>query len=385
MISFDQALDIVCAHKWVPLNANVPLRAALGRRLGSDIKAAWDSPSFDNSAMDGYAVGSLDGPWTLAGTVGAGDTQLEIGIRQAVRIFTGAILPKGAVAVIPQEQSSVDGVMLTVTGVKEGAHIRFKGEEFRAGSLLFSAGATVSPPMMSALASQGLDCVPVQTRPKVAILSTGSELLPAGAASESGKIFESNSVAIDSIFSLWGCSATISRVADDLPSTIVTLETLLLDHDVLVTIGGVSVGDFDFVRTAAKELGFEEHVSGVAMKPGKPFVFGTRADGKTWFGLPGNPMSTIVTGCLFGTAFLGEDLRFRPLPLAHDFDRKPGREEFFPARVQSGKLFLNAPVGSHATTSLALASGLARVDAHSEHFAEGAIISYAEFPWRSGL
>ncbi len=383
MIGFEEALSIVRANRWCPKPLSVPLARANGRRLASAVCAVLDSPPYTNSAMDGFGVGSLEGPWQIIGAAPAGSIGPALAPGHAIRINTGSLVPEGALAVIPQEEAEVQDDQLRAAPVRPGAHIRIKGEEFPSGSPLFSAASKITPPVVAALAAQGLACVIVESMPRVALLSTGAELLTPGEPYIAGRVYDSNSIGISLILEQMGCIVTRQTVTDDAESTFRAIQKLQPDHDLILTIGGVSVGDHDFVRPSVAKHGFEILFSGAAIKPGKPISFGVHGDKTAWFGLPGNPMSALITFCLFVREYLGEPIVFHPLSLADGFSRKPGRVEFVPARLspETQKLVLNPAVGSHATSGLSAASGLARLPAEISTLAPGELVEYAPFPW----
>ena len=380
-------MKIVRANQWSGRAHLMPLRKASGRRLSESIQARFDSPAFSNSAMDGYALGSLDGPWKIVGVVAAGSGVQRVNTGEAYRIYTGAATPDGTVSVVAQEdcRASAD-ILISDAKLKAGSHIRLKGEEFSRGDVLVEQGKVVTPPVLSALASQGLDSISVLSSPRVALVSTGSELLHPGEQSHEGMIFESNSIALEGIMTSLGCQVSTASVPDDQTKTTELLEFLASEHDLLITIGGVSVGDRDYVRPCLESCGFSLKFWQVAMKPGKPVGFGTRDDGKVWLGLPGNPMSAITTFCLFGMALLGKEPAFRTMVLSHDFERKPGREEFVPAILswEPGPMVtINSTIGSHAISGLSSASGLVRIPQDQELLRAGEFVQYSDLPWRT--
>lgn len=383
MISFEESLSIVRTHQWQPQPERVALTRSYGRRLAETVFAELDAPPYTSSAMDGYGVGSLEGPWQITGSAPAGSIGPAIGPQQAVQINTGSLIPPGTIAVIPREETEVQGQKLRANPVCLGAHIRVQGEEYKAGSPLFSVGTRITPPIMSAIAAQGIECVSVASMPRVALLSTGAELLSPGEPYIEGRVYNSNSIGIAQILEQMGCTVTRMSVIDNAESTSSAVGQLLPDHDLLITIGGVSVGDFDFVRPSVTENGFEIHFSGVSIKPGKPVAFGLRGDGKAWFGLPGNPMSALVTSCLFVLDYLGEAMTFYPVALQSELSRKAGREEFIPAQfsLKTRRLVLNPTVGSHATSGLAFATGLGRIPGELSTLRSGDLVEYAVFPW----
>ncbi|MEI8280881.1 MAG: molybdopterin molybdotransferase MoeA [Armatimonadota bacterium] len=387
MISFDEAIQCVRENKWHGQAVSVPLAKGVGRRLAESIEAKFDSPAFSNSAMDGYALGSLEGPWRIVGVLAAGSTVERVAVGEAYRIFTGAAIPDRTIAVVAQEDCNVDSNVLSCPSkLKAGSHIRRRAEEFSCGTILFENGEIVTPPMLSALASQGLEYVTVMSAPKVALISTGSELLRPGDELIEGMIYESNSIALECLLTALGCEVSTATVPDDEAVTTELLRSMAVENDLLVTIGGVSVGDRDFVRPCMEACDFNLKFWKVAMKPGKPVAFATRHDGKSWLGLPGNPMSALTTFCLFGMAFLGQELEFRPMTLAHDFERKPGREEFVPATLSPNlapQLTIHSTIGSHSTSGLSQASGLVRIPMDTEKLAANQVILYADLPWRT--
>lgn len=376
MIPFEEALAAVDAIRPAIRSESVPAFEALGRRTAEAIVASFVSPPFSNSAMDGYAVGSLSGPWQWVASVPAGSAPEPLEPGQAARIFTGAMVPAGTVAVIPQEDARVDGSLVIGTAA-EGRHIRRQGEELRQGDLLVSEGTRIDPLVLSVLAAFGIDRVPLRAMPGVALVSTGAELLAPGDSARPGKIFESNSATLAAVLRAWGCHVTSHRLGDDPVSGTHSLGDVLTGHAVLITIGGISVGDFDWVHHAVSTLGFEPQFRGVAIKPGKPVAMGTRSDGKVWFGLPGNPVSAIVTFCLFVARFFDEDGTWSEVPLAQAWDHVSGREEFVPAdlvdTVRPRRL-----VGSHAIVGALGSDGLVRIG--GDRMA-GDTVPFARWPW----
>lgn len=383
MISFDEARGIVKSHGWRAQGVDLDLDEARGRRLFEPFRAAYDSPPFSNSAMDGYAVGSLEGPWRITGIVAAGSERKALQVGEAMRIFTGAVIPEGTAAVVPQEDCvAEEGGLRSSFSLKAKGHIREQGEEFGVGTLLYDSQTLLTPPVLSGIASQGASTVQVCSRPRVGLLATGSELISVGDVRREGAVFDSNSVVIASILRSLGCEVTSRRVGDNPEATAAALGQLLEANDVLITVGGVSVGDFDFVRPCAESLGFSTQFDKVAIKPGKPATFGTRSDGKVWFGLPGNPMSAIVTCCLFVLTYIGEELVFDPAVTSNGLERHSGREEFVPARLGFHGVALAPTVGSHATAGLSAATGLCRIASEMRSLVAGDSVQYAPLPWR---
>jgi len=285
-----------------PLATEVlPLGAAIGRVLAEPVAALRDQPPFANSAMDGWAVRSADTPGVLSitGESAAGHGfEGEMAAGQTVRIFTGAALPNGADAVVIQEDAVRDGDRVTVPAAPFGDNIRNAGRDFRAGQTLLETGVRIDPWRLSLCASAGRAEVQVYRRPRVAILSTGEEIVEAPTLPGPFQIYDSGSPALQAMVEGWGGVVTrLTGIRDRLEDVIAALRDA--EADLIVTIGGASVGDHDLVRTAAKSLGLSLRVESVAVRPGKPTFFGILDDGRRMLGLPGNPASAFVCAELF--------------------------------------------------------------------------------------
>lgn len=308
LLTVEAARARMLAGVAAPAAEAVALDAALGRVLAVDLIAARDQPPFAASAMDGWAVRSMDAPGRLAiiGESAAGHGFAGVvGPGQAVRIFTGGAVPAGADAVVMQEDATRDGGTLVVPLVREPRHVRPAGQDFRTGQTLLDAGARLDPWRLALVAAAGLAKVSVAPRPRVAILATGEEIVPPGTEPGPFQIFNSGSTALGALASAWGAEARpLAAVGDDLDATRQAVATA--PCDLVVTIGGASVGDHDVVKPALAGLGLELLVESVAMRPGKPTWFGRLADGRRVLGLAGNPASAMV----------GAELFLRPLLMA---------------------------------------------------------------------
>lgn len=386
MITVDAALDIIRAHPYAASSGVVTCEEALGRVLAQDVVSPFGFPLFDNSAMDGFAVGSPEGPWEVIGEVAAGDSRPSpLSPCQAVRIFTGAPTPGRTYGVIAQEDAKEEMGML-LGEVRRGGHIRLEGEEATAGHLLAAKGARLTPAHVAAFASCGVDKVEVLAQPRVAVLSTGNEVVSPGVPLRFGQVYNSNAPALTTTLKLWGIQAQASHAKDSEVELRESIDRGAAESDLLITTGGVSAGAHDLVRPAMEAAGFQVRFHGVAVKPGKPVAFAVRNDGKAWFGLPGNPLSTWVGLLVFVGAWLGHELRRESRILAESFERKPGREEFIPAALSSsGEVTIKRVVGSHANFGLLESDGFVRMD-HSESTAvRGESVEYLPFPWSDGL
>jgi molybdopterin molybdotransferase len=309
MISIEEARTRVLAEA-APLAVEPRLLAeALGAVLAQEIVAPHSVPPFDNSAMDGFAVRAADtvdasteapADLLLGETIPAGHVAAHsLGVGEVAKIMTGAPLPDGADAVV-QSESTVEkgGRVLIMEAVKPGKNIRRAGEDVVQGDRVLAAGSVLGPAEIGLIASMGFPAVQVHRKPRVAIISTGSELVEVDKPLGPGQIRNSNSYSLRAQCQQLGIEATtLGIVPDDYEATRRLVEQGL-GYDVLLTSGGVSVGEFDFVKDVQDELGVQRKLWGVAMKPGKPLAFGVR-NGTLVFGLPGNPVSAMVSFELF--------------------------------------------------------------------------------------
>ena len=388
MLSVPQALQRVL-QAITPLEPRrVAVRDALGCVLAEEVIANHPMPRFDNSAMDGYAVRSADvrapsSALRVIGEVRAGDPA-DIEVRQgtAVRIMTGAAVPRGADAVVPVEVTESDGESVTITEVpKAGQHIRLAGEDFPARASLMNAGTELGPGECALLASVGHSPVSVRTGPRVAVVVTGDELVEPEAEPGPGQIRDSNSVALDGLVREAGATPLlVGRVGDDLHSTIETFERAARDSDLVVSSGGVAVGRYDFVKDAIAELG-EIDMWRVAMQPGKPVVLG-RIGATPFLGLPGNPVSIHVSFEQFVRPAIrklrGCKELLRPTvraKLTEPVSKKPGRLHFVRVRLAATESGWEAtptgPQGSHIQSSLVGVHGVAIFDTQLERLESG--------------
>ncbi|MFC3067883.1 molybdopterin molybdotransferase MoeA [Phenylobacterium soli] len=279
----------------------VPLAASIGRVLAEEVAAVRDQPPFAASAMDGWAVRSADGEGlrAIVGESAAGHGyEGEVTAGQAVRIFTGAALPAGCDAVVIQEDASREGEQVRVPQAAAGRHVRPAGGDFRKGQVLLQPGVRIDPWRLSLAASAGRAQVKVRRRPRVALISTGEEIVEAPANPGPFQIYDSGAPALAAMVAGWGAEVTRAKpVRDQLEAVIEALRTA--EADLVVTVGGASVGDHDLVRTAGEALGLDYRVQSVAVRPGKPTFFGVLGDGRRMLGLPGNPASAFVCAEMF--------------------------------------------------------------------------------------
>jgi molybdopterin molybdotransferase len=390
LLSLAAALSHVL-ERATPLDSEgVPVAQAAGRVVAADARAAVDLPPFPSSAMDGFALRSDDTPGRLpvVARIAAGvpaPRALEQG--EAMAIATGGVVPEGADAVIPLEYVvDRDNEVDVSDAVDRGNNIRPRGGDVGEGDVVVSRGTRLGPAQIGALAAAGLERVTCTKRPSVAVLTTGTELRSPGQALGPGEVYEANGVLLATALASSGAVVELlPAVKDDEASHRAALERGL-GADVLVTSGGVSVGPHDLVRRVLAELGVEEVFWGVAVKPGKPVAFGTRGR-RLVFGLPGNPVSTLVAAELFvGPALLALQGAREPGPvfldgrLAHPVQRNEHRDEFVRARRSEAEdgVVLEPVVGqdSHMIVRAATAEALVLAPRGSGELAAGERVRY---------
>jgi len=370
MISVEEALAKVASHCEKPTGSRkrIPLSEALHCVLAQEIHAPIALPPFRQSAMDGYAIRlHYQACYTLVGEVKAGDPfDLVLNPGEACRIFTGAGVPETAHAVVMQEHVSREQgqIKLQKRPVK-GQNIRAVGEQLAQGALVFESGTLLNPPALGLLQSLGFSAVEVYQKPRVAVLITGNELESPGKALTPGKVYESNSLVLQTALGQMGLNAIhIARVKDNLEDTKKALKEALAQSDLVLISGGISVGDFDFVGRALHEMGVEEIFYKVKQKPGKPLFFGKHQ--QTYlFALPGNPASTL--NCFYVYAYpllealMGKKqrglLRLQQ-PLAQDFENDTGRALFLKANINNNAVSLLTGQASSMIKAFAAANAL---------------------------
>ena len=317
MMTYQDALDVVLRTiRSLPAEER-SLPEALGQILAEDVVARWDMPPADNSAMDGFAFAHAglqpDGQLAVSGLSRAGagfDGEVPSGV--AVKIMTGAPLPHGCDTVVALEdvEQTREGICLRRQGGK-GDHVRFRGEEFREGEALLSSGTLLRAGAIGLLAAAGVARVKVHRRPRVALLTTGDELVDLGVRPGPGQIVNSNRYLIAARLQEEGCDVWPLAIAGDQKHELTARLAQGLEADLLLTTGGVSMGEYDLVKDCLAELGFQLGFWKVAIKPGKPVLFGT-VNGTPVFGLPGNPAAAAATFQLFVRPALRQLAGYRP-------------------------------------------------------------------------
>ncbi|MGZ4293287.1 MAG: molybdopterin molybdotransferase MoeA [Solirubrobacteraceae bacterium] len=372
---------------------SVALDDALGRVLAQDVAAAGDVPPFPCSAMDGYAVtaGEAGRTLTVVGESRAGTPSARrLAEGEAIRISTGAAVPPGATAVIPQENVIANGsdAIETAAPVAPGEHVREAGEDMLEGTVVLRAGTALGPVALGAAAAAGVGTVAVARQPRVSVLCTGDELRAPGEPLGPGEIHNSHAPRLTGLAQRRGAvTAPARRLADDREATTAGLGEALEESDVVIISGGVSVGPHDHVKPALDALGVAEVFWSVSLQPGKPTWFGVPTAGHPLvFGLPGNPVSAVVTFSLFAAPALAA-LQGAPSPappratavLGTDVKRNPRRDQMIRVRLESDddavRAFPNGAQGSHILTSLLGADALALIPAGDGTVPSGATVA----------
>jgi molybdopterin molybdotransferase len=349
----------------------VPLIDAVGRWAAADVLARRDQPSHALSAMDGYAIRYAErpGPWTIVGESAAG-AGFDRGLApdEAIRIFTGAPVPDGADCVLVQEEAARDGDRLSMVGEgprRTGGNIRPKAMDFAQDSVLISAGRRIDARDVALAGIGGHGTIAVRRRPRIALISTGDELVPLGAPTPGATLPASNAAMLAAL--LAGRPVKVldrGVVPDDLDRIARAFRDAAAESDIVVTTGGVSVGDRDLVRPALEQAGARLDFWRIAMRPGKPLLAGMLGDAIV-LGLPGNPVSSYVTACLFLLPLIAHmGGAADPLPatrtvtLGAPLPANGERQDYLRARIENGRAFAPDGQDSAALMALAAADGL---------------------------
>jgi len=395
MIKVDEALKIILGAVKQLESENIPLIKSLGRVLSEDIHAGSDIPGFDNSAMDGYAVRFSDtvnaskvNPKTLEiiCDIKAGDSpKASLKENQAARIMTGAIIPKGADSVIMVEDTlriaGKEKIVQMFKEVKRGDNIRKKGEDIKKGELVIPAGKELNSAHIGILASLGMSMVNVYRRPRVAILATGDEVIDIDKELTPGKLRNSNTYTLYSQVLKCGAIPKNLGIAKDKPEELEKKIREGLDCDIIITSGGVSVGDYDLVKYILAKMGTNIKFWQVAMRPGKPLVFGV-IKGKPVLGLPGNPVSSMISFEVFvRPAILNmmgrthEERRDVDAVLEEDIVKKKGLRYYLRAHTRwKDGVYLTrttGPQGSAILKSMAAANSIIIIPEEEEKIEKG--------------
>lgn len=385
MITVTEALDRLFLLARPTGVEDVPLLQASGRVLARDVSARRDQPPFPASSMDGYAVvrAAPGDRLTVIGESAAGHRfSGSVGDGQAVRIFTGAPVPPGATRVVIQEDVTRDGDTITIGDrLDESDNIRPAGNDFRAGSGIAS-GRVLSPNDIALLAAMNIAEVPVARAPRVALISTGDELVMPGETPGDDQIIASNTFGLHALLRQLGAEPRLLPIARDNAPSLKTMFGLIEDADLVITIGGASVGDHDLVAPVAAELGMERAFHKVAMRPGKPLMSGRLGDAMM-IGLPGNPVSAMVCGHVFVApvirAMLG--LPAGPSPrksalLRHDLPENGPRQHYMRAILHDDGLEVFERQDSSLLSVLGRANALVIRPVRDPARAAGELVDY---------
>ena len=348
MISVHEALEIVSKHQYSSTPVEVSLEDSLNYVLAEDVKAKISMPPFNQSAMDGYAVHIHESnTYRLVGEVKAGDAHsYNLKAGEAVRIFTGAKVPKTANAVIMQEKVNRNENKISIeTTPSHFENIRPLGEQIHQDEIALTKGTKLNPSSVSYLVSLGISTIKVYPKPKVSVIVTGSELIPMGADYIDGKIYESNSIAIKLSLAKEGIdNVNVFKVQDDYQSTENMLKQAIENSDFVLVSGGISVGEYDFVGRALRNLNTEELFYKVKQKPGKPLFFG-KNNNTYVFALPGNPASALTCFYIYALpmlrAFSNEPkthLKRVQRKISHEVKIKGDRAQFLKASCDGHKV-----------------------------------------------
>ena len=378
MLPVEEAVSHILSKAKTLKPETVAIEDTQHRALSTPIRSSMDMPPFDNSAMDGIAIRFEDRNDTLVlqGTIACGSKRpAPLNTKHAYKIMTGAPLPEGADTVVAKEDILIENDTVTVQcDVRHGQHIRQKGSDIKENDFLFDVGTKIDVGVQALLASLGNTHIQSYSVPKVAVLSTGDELVHYSQTPKWGQIRNTNNLLLCNLIRSLGIEPTdLGSVGDNLPDTVSAIKRGL-EFDVIITTGGVSVGEFDFVKQAIEEAKIQLEFWKVAMKPGKPVVYGSHPNGSHFFGLPGNPGSAFVAFSLFLRPFLRK-LSGQSSPidqtiqgvLNQDYTKKPGRSHFLRAQLDTTTdtpvFDISGPQGSGSLLSLCDVDALVHIPA----------------------
>lgn len=390
-ISVEEALNLVYSFVSPTQTEIVPIENAVHRILSEPIIAQYSLPSFDNSAMDGYAVRTEDAGKTLKQScvIFAGDgNEIRMIEDQCIRIMTGAKIPQGCEAIVPIEEVHIAEDQITLpTAIKPSQHIRLKGEDIQAGMSLLEKGTMLHAHHISLLASQGITHVKLYRRPRVALFSSGNELKmhyePLGA----NQLYNTNTPTFAARAEELGCDVIFTGTAEDTLASIQEHIQRALNADLIITSGGVSVGDADFTKEAFASLGFEGAFESVDIKPGKPTTFG-RIGTTLILNLPGNPLAAALCFEVFGQSAIlalsgrtDKYLSTIATKMAEPFKMKKGRRSLIPGWFDGSSFTPSEKFGPGMVLPLSRANAYMMVDASVEGFEKDAVIKIIPTRW----
>lgn len=391
MISVNEAKAILQQLDLPRRKLTLPIQAAQGFFLAEPISALLDVPSFDNSAMDGYAFLWEEGvnKLELVGEAAAGSANFpKIEKGQAIRIFTGAPMPVGSDSVIMQEKVTRSGnfIHFDLKDAHQGNHVRYRGTQCKKGDIIAEREAKMTPGLVSLLASVGVGKANVYQAPKVALIITGNEIHDLGTDLQPGQIYNANGPALESWLGRLQVSEIQQIKVQDKKEAVVEALALALDrYDLVIFTGGISVGDYDFVKVALEENHVEQLFYKLKQRPGKPLYAGHK-DGKMVFALPGNPGS--VLSCFLQyvkpviQAWKGDGeawFDYQKIPIAQDFEKRIPLTQFLKARIQDGKVEVLQGQESFNLIAFGLADGFVEIPEELTFVESGTLLKF--YPW----
>ena len=390
-ISVEEALGLVYSLSHPTQTEIVPIENSFHRVLAEEVTAIYSLPSFDNSAMDGYAVRTQDAGKTLkqSCTVFAGDgNEIRMIEDQCIRIMTGAKIPLGCEAIVPIEEVNCQADLVTLpTAIKASQHIRLKGEDIQAGMKLLDKGTLLHAHHISLLASQGITHVKLHRRIRVALFSSGNELKMHYETLGANQLYNTNTPTFAARAQELGCEVIFTGTAEDTLESIQEHITRSLNADLIITSGGVSVGDADFTKEAFTSLGFQSAFQSVDIKPGKPTTFG-KIGNTVILNLPGNPLAAALCFELFGqSAILSlsgrNDKYLAPMAthISEAFKMKKGRRSLIPGWYDGASFTPSPKFGPGMVLPLSLANAFMMVDASVEGFEQGSSVKIIPTRW----
>jgi len=394
MITVEEAKSLVLKHAIELQEEEIEVTSALGFYLSENLVSSVDMPPFDQSAMDGYVINFLgnckEKTLRIRGEIKAGDThQTTISDGEAIRIFTGAPVPNESTAVVMQEKVTVDGEYVSIDGdVVQGSNIRYQGEQIKKGELALEKGTLLTPAAIGFISMLGINKVKVTRKPKISVLVTGSELAKPGTKLKFGQVYECNSDSLTAAIQQTGFTVNeISSIPDDYELTKQTLDDAITTNEVLVISGGISVGDYDFVGKALKELEVEQVYYKIKQKPGKPMFFGKKGN-TLIFALPGNPSAAIL--CYYqyvlmalkkrSGAINNYGIREIKLSLMNDFVKKGDRAQFLKAKITEEGVDALGSQSSAMLNTFAVSDGLIYVPHDVNEIKAGSYVSVHLLP-----
>ncbi|MBQ4821051.1 gephyrin-like molybdotransferase Glp [Aquimarina sp. MMG016] len=381
MISVSDALSIINNTSYTPLSKTVALQNAYELTLASDVVSSIHMPPFRQSAMDGYALLThKDLNYKVIGEVKAGDSddyRLKPG--QAIRIFTGARVPDFADTIIIQENVTRINNNITIeTTVQKGQNIRLAGEQIKKGDIALKKGTKLTPAAIGFLAGLGIDRVDVYSTPKVGIIVTGNELVQPGKKLTEGKIYESNSIQLEAVLNQQGVKEITKYVVEDeYQNTLNTIANALQNNDLVLISGGISVGDYDFVKEALSELKTEELFYKIKQKPGKPLFYG-KNDQTLVFALPGNPASSLTCFYIYVLPIIQKMMGIANSGLirtqkkcSSNFNKKGNRAQFLKAKIDGEQVEILEGQSSAMLHTFAIANALVYLSEDQNEISKG--------------